>query len=416
MTITNIVKESTNEETPVIEEPSVEQIVNKAELLAVANKEEKLTTSDYLKNKIDDKLYKDAEELQKTFLAFLEKTDNIKPSDSAIKSTVPLGIDILDAIMGGGAVTSLCQIVGMPGSGKTALAARALATGQRKWPGEFIGIFIDTEQSMTSERLDQLGVNYPPINPITEGMTIESVFKIIERLCAMKEQNKKLLDTPSCIVWDSIANTPTEKALTVDDPHKVTMLKASLLSFYLPRYVDKLNHYNISLIAVNQLRDTVDMSGGYGYVEPTLKFLDKNIPGGKSLLYNSVQLATVRQSTKLGGDYGFEGITVKCKFVKNKLFTPNIEIDLVFSFEHGFTNFWTNYELLKKFKRITAGGGWVTLDGYTGSSKCRQIQAIEKYNEDPKFKEAWDNCVNEVITEEFINKYKSGNQKQIEVW
>ena len=214
-------------------------------------------------------------------MAFLEKTDNIKATDATIKSTIPTGIDLLDAIMGGGAGTALCQIVGMPGAGKSALAARILATGQRKWPGKFIGMYIDTEQSMTEDRLAQLGVNYPTIRPITEGVTIETVFRIVERLCAMKSENKELLDYPSLIIWDSIANTSSEKALNVDDYNKVMGQKAALLSFFLPKYVDKLNQNNISLVAINQLRDNLDI-GGFTFQEPTLKFLDKNIPGGKS--------------------------------------------------------------------------------------------------------------------------------------
>lgn len=384
------------------------------DFIEVENPEEKITTSEYLQQEISEEASNAADDLNKTFLDFLEK-DNIKVSDTIIKGTVPSGIDVLDAIMGGGAVTSLCQIVGMPGAGKSALAARILATGQRKWPGKFIGLYIDTEQSMTEERLAQLGVNYPTIKPITQGIYVETVFKIIERLCAMKEDNKELMEYPSVIVWDSIANTAPEKAATTDDHHKLLGLKAALLSFYLPKYVDKMNQYNISLIAVNQLRDKIEMDGGFSFQEPTLKFLDKNIPGGKSLLYNSVQLPYVRQSSKLGGDYGFEGISVKCKFVKNKLFTPNIEIDMVFSFEHGFSNFWTNYELLKKCKRVTVGGGWVNLDGYSGA-KCQQKLAIIKYNEDSDFKEAWDNAVKDTIQSEFLDKYKSGNRSQTEVW
>ncbi len=400
------------------EEPSSEAVildsVSSSSSVEVINKETKVLTSEYSNREFTDSEKQAADDLHNDFTAYLTKTGGISPEEN-VKNTIPTGIDLLDAVLGGGVATKLSQFVGMPGSGKSALVSRIIATGQRKWPGKFISIYIDSEQSMSTDRLNQLGVNMPSIVPYSEDITVEKIFKTVETLCTYKEGHPEYMDIPSCIIWDSVANTLTDKGMEEDKHTSVLGQKAALLTHLLPKYVNKLNKYNISLVCVNQLREKIDM-GGYTASPATLRFLaDKNIPGGNSLLFNSFQLFYFRQRDILKGEYGFNGVTVVGKAVKNKLFTPNIEIEMVFSFEHGFSNFWTNYELLKKFKRISVGGGWVNLKGYNGS-KCQQRGAIEKYRTDSQFKEIWDNSVREVIQTEYIDAYKKGNNQQTDSW
>ena len=377
----------------------------------VANKEEKILTSEYVQKKLTNKEEKAAEDLASSFNVFLKDTFDIAP-DTSIKTTIPTGIDLLDTLAGGGFATSLVQIVGMPGSGKTALAVKVLSSGQRKWPGKFLGVFGDAEEAMSTERLSQLGVTSPSINPTTD-LTVEKVFKIIEGLCIFKDEHPELLDVPHALVWDSIANTLTEKGTVSDNVDSVLGEKARVLSHYLPKYVRKLNKYNISLVAINQIRDKIDM--GLFKTAPDLKFLgDKNLPGGKSVLFNSVQLLLVKAGKNIQGEYGFNGFTVAAKFVKNKLFSPNIDFELVFSFERGFSNFWTNFQMLKKFKRVQAGA-WCKLVDYP-EQKFRQKDAIKYYREDPKFKAVWDREVIDTIQKEYIDTFGSTDMDTTEVF
>jgi predicted ATP-dependent serine protease len=52
------------------------------------------------------------------FNSFLEDKTEIK-SDTGVKDTIPTGIDLVDAILGGGfAIGTMGVIVGNPGSGK----------------------------------------------------------------------------------------------------------------------------------------------------------------------------------------------------------------------------------------------------------------------------------------------------------
>jgi len=380
----------------VVEEEVVEEIIDETYV------QQELSTKDEEASKF----------LQSNFDTFLNDTMGMGEEEEECTLTIPTGIDLLDTILGGGVATKFSQFVGLPGAGKSSLVARILAMGQRKWPGKFLGIYIDSECAMSKERLAELGVN--DTDPKSNDITIEKVFKYVEGMCAFKEQNKEYMDIPFCIIWDSVANTLPEKGLEVEKHHSIMGLKAAVLSHFLPKYVNKLNKYRIALVAINQLRDNLDL--GMGGSPADLRLLAKyNIPGGKSLLFNSSQLIFMRQTKILEDEYGFDGCIVYAKTVKNKLFSPNIEVNLVFSFTHGFSNFWTNYELLKQFKRISAGGGWVKMKGYDSTTKFRQKQAMNKYKEDAAFRKAWDDNVADVLDVEFISKAES-DKSQTEVW
>lgn len=374
----------------------------KSDVLTVDNKEEELQTSIYNQTSLTDDELDAAKSLQDEFTAHLKATQKLVP-DYSVRSTIPTGIDLLDVLLGGGAATGLLQIIGPPGSGKSALASKILATSQRKYKKLANSVYMDGEDSTDKNRLIQLGVTQPPVDPYTR-LTVEAVFRMVEGMCTFKEKYKDLLDIPWAVVWDSIANTHAEAAMHETDPNKVTGLKARVLSHLLPIYIPKMNEYNISLVAINQLRDKIDM--GVFKTPSDLQYLtNKKIPGGQSSLFNSIQILYMKPCGKIEGEYGFYGTRVSCKFVKNKLFTPNIDFEMVFSFERGFSNLFTNHELLKKTKRIDAGS-WCTLKSCP-EPKFRQCDLVNRYYKDDKFREAFDNDVKDVLQTEFIDKYST---------
>jgi hypothetical protein len=136
----------------------------------------------------------------------------------------------------------------------------------------------------------------------------------------------------------------------------------------------------------------------------------KDMPGGNILKFNAFQLVEVRVKSAIAfgkaedsAKYGFEGIIVKMKCVKNKLFPPNVEIEVVGSFTSGFSNFWTNYNFLKSTNRLNSGA-WnylVTLP----DKKFRTKDAPEMYKTDEDFRKAYDAAVKEAIQTEIIDKY-----------
>ena len=350
----------------------------------------------------------EAKSLYAEFSSFLEKKAEIT-ADSGIKDTISTGIDLVDAILGGGfAIGALNIVVGQPGSGKSMLASQALGQGQKQLKGNMLGAFLDSEEATTLIRLANLGVKYPKIKPYSD-ITIEKVFKFIEGLCVFK-QEKGIVDTPSIVVWDSIANTLSQAEIEADDVNQVIGRKARTLSLLIPKYVAKCAQHNICLIAVNQLRDVLSM--GPFAAAKDLKFMSasKDMPGGTILKYNAFHLIEMKVKTSIApgatedsAKYGFEGVIVKLKCVKNKLFPPNIEIEVVGSFMTGFSNFWTNFNFLKNTKRMNTGA-WNYLVSLP-NKKFRTKDAPDLYKTDKEFREAFNASAKEAIKTEIIDKY-----------
>lgn len=363
---------------------------------------------DEKENNVEEKSMLDAQELYSEFSSFLKKSADVE-GDSGAKGTISTGIDVVDAILGGGfAIGALNIIVGQPGSGKSMLAMQTIGAGERQFDGKLLPLFLDSEEATTKIRLANLGVKYPPVDPISD-ITVEKVFKIIEGLCLFK-QEKDIVDTPSVVVWDSIANTLCQAEIEAEDINQVIGRKARTLSLLIPKYVAKCAQNNISLIAVNQLRDVLSM-GPYG-APKDLKFMSttKDMPGGTILKYNAFHLIEMKVKTVIApgksedaAKYGFEGVIVSLRCVKNKLFPPNIEVEMVGSFLTGFSNFWTNYNFLKNTKRLSAGA-WNYLVSLP-EKKFRTKDAPNLYKTDAEFKDAFDAAAKEAIQTEIIDKY-----------
>lgn len=337
---------------------------------------------------------KEIRDLYLEFNLFLEKSLGIK-QDKGIKGTIPTGIDVLDVILGGGFVIgSLGILVGSPGSGKSMLAMQTLGTAQKKFK-EVLVSYIDVEQSTTMNRLVSLGVNSPPIKPFTD-ITIEKLLKFIDCVCMYKEKYNKV-DIPAIIVWDSIANTLSEKEKEVDDINQTIGLRARTLSMALPKYISKCSKYNICLLAINQLRDLINIDK-YHPVSNDLKFMtpSKNMPSGNAIKFNAFHLLELKIKGVTNVDkHGFNGIIVSAKCVKNKLFPPNIEVMLYGDFVKGFSNFWTNYNFLVDMEMIKTGS-WNMMEGkFTG--KFRTKDAEKMYENDFTFRDAFDQLVHDTL-------------------
>jgi len=130
----------------------------------------------------------------------------------------------------------------------------------------------------------------------------------------------------------------------------------------------------------------------------------KDMPGGTVLKYNAFHLMEMKVKSVITKDkHGFDGVMVKIKCVKNKLFPPNIEVELIGSFQTGFSNFWTNYNFLSTTKRLTTGA-WNYLVNMP-EKKFRTKDAKNLYRTDEAFKEKYDESVKEAIQTDIIEKY-----------
>jgi RecA/RadA recombinase len=351
---------------------------------------------------IEDNMDKKTHDLYMEFNSFLEDKTQIT-SDTGIKDTIPTGIDLLDTIMGGGfAVGSMGVITGNPGSGKTMVALQTMGAGQRKYNGNILVSMLDSEEATTTIRMSNLGVNHPKIKPYND-ITVEKVFKFLEGMCLYKEM-KGIIDTPSIVVWDSVANTLSQREREVEDINQAIGYKGRLLSLLIPKYLSKLSAYNICLICINQLRDVIQIGPFTAAKELKYMTQGKTMPGGNSLKFNAFHLIEMKAKESATRDkFGFDGYFAELHCVKNKLFPPNIKISIAGNFTTGFSNFWTNYKFLADNKRFITGA-WNYLSELP-NIKMRTKDSEDTYKTNPVFKEAFDKAVQETLKTEIIDKY-----------
>jgi len=359
------------------------EVTEEDKVKAKKRNEELLTVS-------EDKL---AQELLMDLSSFITDKVEISEGDGNI-DRLPTGIRLLDAILGGGfGLGTFSQIIGSPGTFKSALLAQVIAQAQRKYKGKLLTAYYDSENTMTSERLAQMGVVNPAIKPYGDKVTVEKIFKTIEAFASFKQLRK--IDYPGIVAWDSIANTSVEKEYTTDDINSTIGLKARLLSALLPRYVSKLKENKIALISVNQLRDKMDM-GQFGSANDLRWMGDKVIPGGQSIKYNAFHMLFLKARGDLDpGKFGCKGLMVEAKCIKNKFEQPNVSIELIVDFKSGVSDFWTSYNFLAKNKRMQTGA-WNMLKTLP-EKKFRTKDAQDLYNSDEDFRKEFDIQMNESI-------------------
>jgi RecA/RadA recombinase len=338
-----------------------------------------------------------AYDMQKELDDFLnESSESIESDDIEL---IPTGIKLLDAHLGGGIGKGIfVQLVGYPGSFKSTIGIQIAKSFRDHDPNTSI-LYVDTENSMTKERLDDIGLSRISLR---YNYTIETLFNEIFKICELKKE-KNITDTPTVIIWDSIANTNSDADSKSLDVNQTIGQKAKLLSQKLPSILNNIRKSNITIVAINQLRTSISI-GPFSNNTPDLKHLgaDDTIPGGRSISYNSSQLLECKVKTsydeeKNPSPYGFRTSIIKIKTVKNKFFPDNYTFEYIVDVAHGIDDLYTSFEMLKKFKKINAGA-WNYFPELS-DVKFRQNKLRDTYLSNPEFKKLFDSSIDQVLNE-----------------
>lgn len=269
-----------------------------------------------------------------------------------VKDWISTGCDMLDLAVsnrkwGGLPSGKIVELIGLEGSGKSLLAASALATTQRKGG---IAVLIDTESAATEEFFRALGLDTAKLIYL-QLESLEDIYAAVERIIETARKSGK--DVPVTIVIDSImgASTRAELEATYDRQGYATG-KALINSIAMRKITNLIAKERILLIGTNQLRANV---GGFGAADPW------TTSGGKAWAFH----ASVRIRLKVMGQIkgktedGLESIigrTVRAQVIKNRLGPPLRCIDFDIRFDSGIDNYGSWLSMLEYLKAVKKEG------------------------------------------------------------
>ncbi len=254
-------------------------------------------------------------------------------SPSDVKTFISTGSTLLDYIVsnqrdGGIPVGKVVEISGLEGTGKSLLATQICANTQ-KMGG--LPIYIDTESAFNSDFAKRLGLDVKNNFVYSCPETVEDVFKtIFTVLHALDEKEKQgTTNTPFvCIVWDSVAATPTGADVAEEnpDPTSTVGLKPRILSKNISTLLGATGRQNVALVFLNQLRTNIR-------AQP---FQDPYVtPGGKAIPFAASIRVRLANKGKVKADDTIVGIQCEAKCVKTRFGPPYQACEFPIYFTHG---------------------------------------------------------------------------------
>ena len=326
--------------------------------------------------------------------------DGDTDSPSEVQGWVGTGSSMLDLAVsnrpnGGFPVGRITEITGLEASGKSLLAAHALADTQKQGG---LAVYIDTENAVSREFLEAIGLNlekmlYVPLD------AIEDIFEAIESIIeSVRKSNKDRLVT---IVVDSVmgASTKIEQAADYDKDGWATS-KAIILSKGMRKITNLIGRQRIALLFTNQLRSRLGVAFGDPWTTS----------GGKAIPFHSsvrLRLKSVGQiKVKKDGVDQTVGIKTRCQVIKNRMGPPLKTIDYDIYFESGIDNFGGWLNVMKQHKLVSTAGAWYTYtkaDGNEVKFLSKDFQG--KLEADPELKDE----IYKAICNAYILTYKPGD-------
>src|SRR3989337_623258 len=165
---------------------------------------------------------------------------NEEDSPCVVQDWLSSGCVVLDWMLGGGfPLGRITEIYGDESTGKSLIAAQAIAVAQQE---DIISMMIDTESAVSLPIMKAVGVNIDELI-YSAPDTVEEVFEIIDS--AIESKDKKYPDSKMIIVWDTIAATSV--ALEMDSPYGKSLMgrHALMISQSLRKIARKLSHSHI---------------------------------------------------------------------------------------------------------------------------------------------------------------------------
>jgi hypothetical protein len=268
----------------------------------------------------------------------------------------PFGIQHLDALLGGGILSSDPVLFSStPETGKSTLAFQFSSVFQKIYPNS-VCVYIDIEGSGNQKSndfrqsrieifgLDQKRFKYEPI-----VLNVDGVFQLIDRLVKIKNTFEEKLNQEFyiAIIWDSIAATPGPKAVEAEGPNSIIGNKARQVSFLLDKYIPMIKFNRVSFICIDQIRANIKIEGPYVQQEKSVGvFKDfKSATNIYALQHKTQQWLFLSKGKAIGpaDGIGIDGWFMHVYTEKNKLAPSQHSVTCVFDKKTGIDKFWSEF-------------------------------------------------------------------------
>jgi recombination protein RecA len=253
---------------------------------------------------------------------------------------IPTGSYSVNKALGVGGLPRgrIVEIYGPEASGKTTLALSVIAQAQKK---KGVCVYIDAENALDKDRVEQLGVNLKELI-LNQPQSAEEALNLLLRFVES--------GSIAVVVVDSVAALVPKAELEGDIGDQTIGLQARIMGQTMRKIASITKKTNTLVIFINQIRMKVGMTGYGGSPETT--------PGGRALgFYSSVRLDVRRIGTLKDGEVNV-GSNVRVKVAKNRVGPPLRTAEFYIMYDGGIS-----YE--GDVFTVAAREGVITKEGHT---------------------------------------------------
>jgi len=279
--------------------------------------------------------------------------------------TTTTGSISLDVALGVGGLPKgrVVEIYGPEASGKTTLTLQIIANAQRL--GNICG-FIDAEQALDVSYAKQVGVKFDKSLQIASPEYGEQGLDLVREMAESGAFDVIVVDSVAALV-------PKAEIEASEGFEKNTAMgvMARNMSRALRVLTPIAKQNNVLIIFINQLREKIGIS--YGPTETTTS-------GNSLKFYSSVRLRVRKASGEIElsvGDKKLPGYKMVVKIVKNKLNSPQEDVEIPVIYGHGVDTVFDLYTASKALNVIEVTGRTHTFkEKVLGKSADEALQAV----------------------------------------
>lgn len=326
-----------------------------------------------------------------------------------IRGSVDSGIPLLNVLLSGyvsrgWSLGRIYELYGEPDVGKSTLLCMAIAQCQKQLDG--LGCYIDTEGTMTRDRMLALGINEDALL-VCEEIWAEAVLQQIERVMQKSGRHAAV------IVWDTVASTRSKAHDGAELGRGKRAAVATAMSEGLAMLIPTVAKSRTVVIACNQKRSGA-IDGGWHSSRD-----QESTKGGQALKFH----ANCRVRVEFSSDYwrSIKGVKTHYGFVsrvtasKSKQTASDVPIKLVFQTKGAgrgkFNNALSCLVTMQMWEIVSKrfdSSGRVAFNG----EKYTPAVWEKRYNEDKPFRDSVHTAIERHFQTAFMGVPYTGDEEE----